>query len=686
MALLSVANLQFSYGDHTILDGVNLTLDHEDHVGMVGRNGCGKSTLLRLIAGLSDHPADSGQIQLARGARAGYLTQDPDLEPELTLREEAGRAFDHLTKLHDQLAELAEKMGEVQGDDLEVLMKRYEQVEHEMHAAGGYAVEHKVDEILHGLGLPDSVFDVKVKDLSGGQKGRLALGKLLLSQPDILLLDEPTNHLDIAGREWLEQYLADYAGAVILISHDRWMLDRVVKKIYELEHGQLIEYPGNYQAFVEQRQLRLKSIKKAREKQETKIRQEEQFIARYKAGQRAKQAQGRERRLERFKQDELIEIPPELDVMKLAFKPPQRSGDIVARCEGMSVSYEQKPLFSNVEITIKRGMRIGIIGPNGAGKSTFVRCLLGQQPPSNGATTLGSRVDPGHFSQMHEHLDTALSVVEYLRPFTPSDAEQDARALAGAFLFAELDQDKPLSALSGGERARAVLAGLMAGGHNLLILDEPTNHLDIPSAERLENALQQWTRPPASYSTAQGSGHSPTGSRGEGTLLLITHDRMLLDRCVDELIILDGQGGLIHYEGTYHEYAAEQQALHEKQTAALKAAPAKKPAAKPTAHQSPSKSPSKSPDKSQSQPTSKSKSNSKSKGKRKGSSAAQLSQAKLEAEIETAESHIADIEKQLADPDTYRDKDLFSKLQADHEKWTAKLTPLEEEWAHRAED
>ena len=679
MALLSVANVHFSFGDDAVLDGVNLTLDAGQHVGLVGRNGCGKSTLLRLIAGVAAHPPDAGQVQLSRGTKAGYLTQDPDLEPDSTLRDEAGRAFADLANLHDELEQLAVQMGEATGDEIDKLMKRYEHVEHKMVAAGGYAVDHKIDETLHGLGLGDETFEVKVKHLSGGQRGRLALAKLLLSEPDVLLLDEPTNHLDIAGRQWLEEFLRDYRGAVILISHDRWMLDRVVSKIYELEHGQLVEYPGNYHAFREQRELRLESIRRAREKQDTKIKQEQAFIDRYRAGQRAKQAQGREKRLERFLRDEMIEIPPELDVMNLAFKPPPRSGDIVARSENLGVRYDDKTLFENVTLTLKRGDRIGVIGPNGAGKSTLVRCLLGEQQPAEGNAERGARVEVGHFTQTHDHLDTSKTVIEYLQPLTPNQAEQEARGLAGAFLFSELDQDKPLSVLSGGERARAVLAGLVAGGHNLLVLDEPSNHLDIPSNERMEEALKQWTRPPKKYSTASGAGRSPSGSAGEGTLLLITHDRMLLDQIVDQLLILDGEGGLTHFDGTYREWLEEEKRKTSPAENAQNTQNAEK-GAKPNKRGN---------EQGKAKPANAGfraagKEKPKKDKKKAKSAQSHLSQEQLEAEIEQLESRIRELEMELAQPETYQDQQKFSALQAEHDDLVARLEPLEGEWTSRA--
>ncbi|MEM9420650.1 MAG: ABC-F family ATP-binding cassette domain-containing protein, partial [Planctomycetota bacterium] len=502
MALLSVANLVFSFGDRAILDGVNLTVDSGQHVGLVGRNGCGKSTLLKMIAtqgGTKGLPSglkpESGQIQLARGSSAGYLHQDHDLDMDRTLREEAGHAFAELESLHQKLEETAEAMGTAEPDQLDALMKKYQQLEERMEASGGYAVDHKIDETLHGLGLTDAMFNIKCGDLSGGQKGRLALAKLLLSEPDLLLLDEPTNHLDIAGREWLEGFLSTYAGGVVLISHDRWLLDRVVTKIYELEAGQMVEYPGNYAKFRTLRAERIEDQRRAYEKQQTLIKSEQGFIDKFRAGQRAKQAQGREKRLERFKRDHLIEPPVELDVMKLNFSPKKKGNDVVAQAEGLKLVHDNdgaaKQLFENVDLTIKRGDRLGVIGPNGAGKSTIIRCLLGEQTPTAGSAKIGSQIDVGFFTQTHEHLDLSRTIVEYLRDYTPNELEQEARDLAGAFLFSGHSQDKQMSVLSGGERARAVLAGLVNGGHNLLVLDEPTNHLDIPSAERLEEALRR---------------------------------------------------------------------------------------------------------------------------------------------------------------------------------------------------
>ncbi len=661
MALLSIANLMYKLGQRTLLDGVNLTLEAGEHVGLVGRNGCGKSTLLRLVAGLGAHPPDEGRIQLAHGAVAGYLHQDPNLDPDVTLRQEAGRAFSELFDLHAQLEDLSHRMADATGDDLDKLLKRYEQLEHRMEALGGYTVDHRIDEVLHGLGLTDEFFQVKVRDLSGGQKNRLALAKLLLSEPDLLLLDEPTNHLDIAGRQWLEDFLTGYNGAVILVSHDRWLLNRSVRKIFELELGELVEYPGNYDKYRTLRAERRVAQQRAYEKQQTKIKHEQSFINRYRAGQHAKQAQGREKRLERYIRDEALQPPPELDTMNLTLRPSVRSGDMVTMAEDLTVRYPDKILFEGLDLKVERGSRIGIIGPNGAGKSTLVRCLLGEQEPTDGITRIGSQVSIGHYRQTHEHLDDTATVMEYLRNFVPSETEQEARNLAGAFLFSEEEQDKPLGALSGGERSRVVLATLVSGWHNVLVLDEPTNHLDIPSAERLEEALVQFTTPPSGYGQNKGA---------EGTLLLITHDRMLLENLADQLVVLDGQGNVQHVLGTYSDYLALQ---HQAQTAKEAAASnASKPARKST-----EKKP---------KNTKADKSANSSKGKSsKRNSHGRMTQTQLEAEIERLEKRLAEIDEELALPEVYRDVERMKALQAESGELREQLTPLEEEWAARAE-
>jgi len=662
MSLLTIANLQYAFDDRPLLNGVNLTLERRQRVGVVGRNGCGKSTLMKMIAGLEGIKPDAGQIQLTRGARAGYLTQSPLFENDRTLRQEAGSTFEELDRMHRKLDELTEQMAGAEGDNLESLLKKYDRAQQKMEVAGGYAVDHKIDATLHGLGIEDQTFDVKVSDLSGGQKRRLALAKLLLSEPDLLLLDEPTNHLDIQGRQWLEEFLCSYMGSVIVISHDRWLLDRVVSKIYELDQGRLEEYPGNYHKYRELRAERLAFRQREFEKHQDRVRDQQAFIDRYRAGQRSKQAQGREKRLERYIRDSEFENPIELRSMNLQFTVANRCGELVIGVDQIAKGYEGKPLFGPLSVEIKRGDRIGVIGPNGAGKTTFTNCLLGLTKPDQGKVQIGSQVEIGHFRQTQEHLDKSVTVAQYLQLITESD--QTARNLAGAFLFSDQDQDKPLTVLSGGEQGRVVLAGLVSGGHNLLVLDEPTNHLDIPSAERLEDALDDYTQP------LKGWGQSTTGG---GTLILITHDRMLLDRLADRLLIFDGKGHVEHYYGSYSDYIRHCKSKVERAAVVEDRKPKEKSQPRTQVKAKVNKS---------ARASRKSKSPKTSKTKNKFRI---LSQEALEDQLREAERRLAQINEQLIDPTTYQDKDRFGDLQKEHVRLETDIKGLEDEWLRRAE-
>jgi ATP-binding cassette, subfamily F, member 3 len=643
MSLLTVLNVSHAYGTHQVLDGATVSIEAGEKVGLVGRNGQGKTTLMRVMMG--QLKPDSGSANLQRNARVGYLSQDPSLDLDETLRDAAEGAFEHLHELHRQQHALYDQMATAQGDALDKLMRKQSELEAAVDAAGGYAIDHKIDAMLHGLGFSDEQF-----------------AKLLLQQPDLLLLDEPTNHLDIVGRQWLEEFLADeYPGAVVVVSHDRWLLDRVVGRIIEVERGVIREYPGNYHKYLELRRERQLTEARVYDKQQDKIRSEEQFIRRYKAGQRAKQAQGRLARLERFKRDEVVDRPIELDVMNLALPKAARSGDQVLAADGISKRYGDKVLFHDFSTSIMRGERIGLIGPNGAGKTTLVRCLLGELPADEGKVRTGSRLSIGYYRQLHEHLDLSLNVWQYLQSVIVTldgqakASEQQARDLAGAFLFSGGDQEKPLSLLSGGERSRVVLAGLVAGAHNVLVLDEPTNHLDIPSGERLEQVLAD---------DENGFG---------GTLLLISHDRALLESTCDKLLVFDGHGGVSEFLGTYSEWARKQRerAAVEAERASGKAKQAAKPVVKPVAK------PQAAAQKEQSSATAVI--------DKAMAKLAKMTMEQVEQTIEKTQSRIKAIDGRMMEPDIYRDRNMVRQLQAERDGLAAELEPLEFEWARRAE-
>jgi ATP-binding cassette subfamily F protein 3 len=667
--LLAATNLRHNYGDNIIIDGVSLSVEPGERVGIVGRNGCGKTTLMKILSG-SIAP-DHGTVNLQRSATAGYLHQDPNLELTDTVLEAAERAFGKLHDLHVELNHLFEKMAEpaVASDDaqLDALLRKQASLEHEIEAAGGYATEHKIAQVLHGLGFLDAQFSVKVAGLSGGQKGRLALAKLLLEEPDILLLDEPTNHLDIDGRLWLESFLTEtFRGAVVMISHDRAMLDNVVTRILEVEQGRLIDYPGNYAAFREIRAERRLTMHRAYEKQQDRFKKEKEFILKYKAGQRAKQARGRETRLEREKSSKTLERPMEHATFKLELPRAERTGDIVAAARGLGKSYKRddgtdKVLFKDLDVSIGRSERWGIIGPNGAGKTTLVKCLLGDMQADAGTVRLGSNVKIGYYRQLHDNVRTDFSVVQYLQHVILKEApsqvlsEQQARNLAGMFLFSGEEQDRTLVSLSGGERSRAVLAGLLASAKNLLVLDEPTNHLDIPSAERLEDALAM---------------PGEDGDDGyEGSLILISHDRALIDATCDHLLVLDGKGNAEVFLGNYSQW-------HEREVARSREAAQTAAEEKARREAEDKRRRSKEDEKKKRAPAPAPSAN----------GLARLKTEQLEERITRLEKRLREIDAQLSDPDVWRNHDRSAKLGDERRRLGAELEPLEFEWARRAQD
>ena len=651
MSVLSAANVHYTIGDRVILSGASLAVEVGDRIGVVGRNGSGKSTLLRMLAGVLS--PDAGAISRQRNTRVGYLSQEPDLRPGRTLRDEAETAFGELHALHEQLHGIFHDMAEAGGEALERLMRRQDDLERRIEAAGGYAIGHKIDAVLHGLGFTDAQFTVPVEGLSGGQRARLALAKLLLDEPDVLLLDEPTNHLDIDGRLWLEDFLtAEFKGAVIIISHDRRLLDNVVTRIEEVEQGRLIDYPGNYAKFRQLREERRLAQLRAYENQQTKFRQEEAYIRKYKAGQRAKQARGRESRLDREKEASTLERPVELGSFAFELPRAERAGDIVVSVRELRKAYpledgSQKLLFDNLSLSIGRGERWAIVGPNGAGKTTVVRAMLGEMEPDAGSVKLGSNVRIGYFRQSHEQVEPEKQVFRYLQDVIRRESpgsmmsEQAARDLAGAFLFSGAEQEKELGVLSGGERARAVLAGLMASAKNLLVLDEPTNHLDIPSAERLEESL---------------------GCEGgfEGTLILISHDRALIDATCDHLLLLDGKGNAEVYFGNYSQWRDH------KVRQASGASP--RPYAPPGARQG-TLAP---------QPKPKDKDKSKSRF-------SWMRVEQIEERMGELQAEIAGLDERLADAELWKDGAKAGKTRDARERLGAELEELEVEWLRKSE-
>ncbi|MEO1007003.1 MAG: ABC-F family ATP-binding cassette domain-containing protein [Planctomycetota bacterium] len=665
MPILAASNLALSYGDDVILQGCALSIEPQERVAIVGANGTGKSSLLKILAGVLQ--PDAGEVNRQRGARIAYLAQTPEVPEGVTLREHAAEAFEELSRLHHQLEAVFEKLGDATGEAMQKLLAEQARLESRIQAAGGYAVDHRIDEVLHGLGFVDAQFTLPVAKLSGGQRARLALARALLTEPDVLLMDEPTNHLDVHGRIWLEEFLVDtFKGAVVLIAHDRSVLKRVAQRVAEVERGRVITYPGGYDAFRTLRVDRLRTQMEAWERQQTKFRQEQAFIDKYKAGQRAKQARGRESRLERARADSTIERPVELAVFEPSIPPAPRTGDVVLTASGLAMEFPRDDgstltLFRDLDIKISRGERWGIVGPNGAGKSTLVECLLGRREPTAGAVKHGSGLKVGYFSQSRDDMDPELTVPRYIqrtvariadedegpdRPRTLS--EQESRDLAGAFLFSGDRQEAPLFEMSGGEKARAALAGLLACGRNVLVLDEPTNHLDIPSAERLEAML--------SPATAKKRGAF------EGTLIIVSHDRALVDAVCDNLLVFDGRGGVKVFLGNWSRWLES-----------------RAPAASSTRNGAAPKKPERSASTNARTPTT----NGSARPKPGKSKYSWMSVDALEERIAELEGAVAGLDRTLDDPEIWKDAVRAAGINAERDGAKAELDALESEWLNR---
>ncbi len=683
MPIATLTNVRFGHGTRLLLDGATLSIEPGEKIGLVGRNGCGKSTLMRLLSG--DSKPDAGIVGLQRGCRVGFLTQDPTIAPTDTLREAAARAFSRLGEIRHELDKLYDQLSHASGNELERLLARQAALDAEFERSGGYAIDHKIDAVLHGLGFTDAQFSTLVSKLSGGQRARAGLARLLLEEPDLLLLDEPTNHLDIEGRRWLEDFLADeFPGAVVVVSHDRWLLDRVVSRIVEIHDASIREYPGNYADFTILRRERALTQQRIHDKQQDKIGREEAYIARYKAGQRARQAKGRATRLERFQRDNLVERPVDFDVMRLELPRAERVGDIVVSAHEVSKAFGDRVLLRNLELTLKPGDRLGVVGANGTGKTTMLRILMGDEPPDTGVLKRSPRLSVGWYRQTHDHLDKSLEVWSYLQAAVPPRAngvrlsEQEARDLAGAFLFSGRAQESKLGSLSGGERARAVLAGLVAGAHNLLILDEPSNHLDIPSAERLEQALSL----------------PPDEGGYDGTLILVSHDRALLTATCDQILSIDGDGKWRLFQGTYAEFdaqrvkggavaAAATATTSQSSTVTRDSTPPANRSAQVASNSAPlsrtaapkekTPRPRTEPKPTKRRPTD------------PNNPLAGLDLAELETRLQSAIAKLTAIDDQLADPQIYADRKRTNALLDERTTAESKKVSLESEWLSRAD-
>lgn len=525
MIVLTVDNIRKHYGPEAVLDGASFDIRAGEHVALVGPNGAGKSTLFRIVAGKEE--AELGTVSLAGGCRMGVLEQHPVFEHP-TVWEEAKSALKELLQLQKQSEEISEKIGSASPEEQKSLALKFDRLHSEIERRGGYNIDHKIERILEGLGFPKSTFAQPVDTLSGGQKNRLLLAKLLLEEPDLMLLDEPSNHLDIASTRWLEEFLMASQQAVLVVSHDRYFLDKVATRTLELFHGTVDSYPGNYTKYVSLKAERLEVQKRTFEKQQTEIAKIEDFIRRNHAGQKSLQAEDRRKKLERI---ERVALPKEISSPPMGFPKASRTGDIVVRAEKVSKSFD-KPLFTNLTFDILRGEKWGILGANGAGKTTLIRCLLGDEELSSGKITLGAGVKVAYFDQQLRCIDSNTQPVEAIRPAHKDFVEQQRRDLLAKFGITGDMVFQPISSLSGGERNRVALAKLAVTDANVLVLDEPTNHLDLWARGSLEAALREF----------------------DGTVLFVSHDRYFLNQIADHLIVVEPNGSFRVIDGNYNTY------------------------------------------------------------------------------------------------------------------------------------
>ena len=538
--ILSCQGISKSFGEKVILEDASFHIEEREKAALIGNNGAGKTTLLRII--MNELHADSGQVVLMKDKQIGYLAQYQDVQGHRTVYEELLSTKQYIINMEERMRSMELEMKHASGEELDRLMNSYTRLTHEFELENGYAYKSELMGVLNGLGFTEEDFNKQVATLSGGQKTRVALGKLLISKPDILLLDEPTNHLDMESIAWLETYLLNYPGAVFIVSHDRYFLDKVVTKVIEIETGHVRMYSGNYSAYAEKKaQLRDAQYKAYLNKQRD-IKHQEAVIVKLKSFNREKSIKRAESREKMLNKIQRIEKPLEVQSqMRLSLEPRVVSGNDVLTVEELAKSFPQQKLFSNISFQIKRGERVALIGNNGTGKTTMLKILNGLLDADAGSFSLGAKVQIGYYDQEHHVLHAEKTIFQEISDTYPTLTETEIRNMLAAFLFTGDDVFKEISALSGGERGRVSLAKLMLSEANFLILDEPTNHLDIASKEILEEALNSYT----------------------GTVLYVSHDRYFINQTATRILDLTNQS-VVNYIGDYDYYLEKKEELTEK--------------------------------------------------------------------------------------------------------------------------
>jgi ATP-binding cassette, subfamily F, member 3 len=638
MILLSLQDVFRQFDADPVLRGISFEIRPGERVGLVGPNGAGKTTLMRILAGM-DHP-DKGEVTQHRSADVALLEQEADYSSERTVLDEAREGLSALYALQRESAELASAIS-AEADPAQIarLQKRFDAVQSELDRLDAHNIDHRVDEVLHGLGFSTAEFAQPLSELSGGQRNRALLARMLLRAPDVMLLDEPTNHLDIAATEWLENWLVSAPQAMIIVSHDRYFLDRVTNRILELWAGRLTDYAGNFSAYWRQRQERGELLQKTYERQQEYIARTEDFIRRNKMGQKSGQAKDREKKLARVEE---IERPPEIADLAMNFASAGRPGDWVLDAQQVSKSLG-RPLFADFSLRVERGDSLGIFGPNGCGKTTLLRVLLGELPPDSGVARIGTGVKLGYFDQRLTSVDPECDAIEAIRPpDRPEVTPAALRNLLARFgIRGELALQK-VGAMSGGEKSKVALARLNAQNVNVLILDEPTNHLDLWARDSLEEALRAY----------------------EGTLVFVSHDRYFLDRLAKRVVVCEPEGWKC-YEGNYSDYVhfAQQRLLALGQS---REGPrtARNDAARTAEPAPPSDS---------SKPT------------RRKRRFPYRKTEEIERDIADKEATLRQVETEMADPQIHRTPERIREVTRQHETLRSELATLYEHWEEAAE-
>ncbi|OCA80777.1 ABC-F family ATP-binding cassette domain-containing protein [Pradoshia sp. D12] len=634
MIILQVNNVSKYYGAEAILSTIKLEVQTKDRIALVGRNGAGKSTLLKIIAGHLSH--DSGEIYKPKDVSIGYLAQNTGLQSDRSIWDEMISVFEGLQKQEDELRLLEKSMADpsVYNDEQKYnrVLKDYDRLQEQFKNSGGYQMEADVRSVLHGLRFSDYDYTTSINSLSGGQKTRLALGKLLLTKPDLLILDEPTNHLDIDTLSWLEGYLQSYPGAILIVSHDRYFLDKVVHQVMELSRTSIKKYTGNYSRYLEQKAEEYERNAKLYEKQQDEIAKLKDFVQRNMArASTTKRAQSRQKALQRM---EVMDRPlGDEKSANFTFEIEKQSGNEVLQANDLSIGYEA-PVASHLNFRITRGESIALIGPNGVGKSTLLKTLINRIPALHGDFQLGANVTLGYYDQEQANLSSNKTVLNELWDDFPNQPEKDIRSILGNFLFSGDDVMKTVSTLSGGEKARLALSKLMMQKANLLILDEPTNHLDLDSKLVLENALVDYS----------------------GTLLFVSHDRYFINRIADKVLEMKADG-TIEYLGDYDYYIQKKQEQAE-------LAELEKPADSI----------------SNNRPVSDKTTYQEDKELKKKERQRQRRIAEIETTIEELDTRISDLNTQLCDPEIYQDHEKSLEIQTTLTATEEELEALMEEW------